>query len=310
MQNQTPETCWHNRKVNVKGKGCPDTCQASTVGRRVSLEWEWVVPATSRTLCPWKREGGIRCIGGWESLGAGPDESRKTYPTGVRTPDRPARSESLHREFYNTENKYYSCKLGRDLRKIISSKKSKSDGIWRCHSHFTNETTLKNEVKTSGPTTENCRRDSVIGIVSRIQAELPVFDSRQGWQSSLFPTTSRPAPRCIRPPTKWVSGVLSPGTSGRRVKWTTHLQQMSKLRMCESVTLLPTLRLHGAQRDNYTFPFFSIITTAYAGCYTIRSTFYFCNNRRINLPTSWSSTNLRPYRTPYVPCSLISISQG
>jgi len=66
------------------------------------------------------------------SLGAGPDESRKPPTTGVRTPDRPARSDSLHREFYNAENKYYSCGFGRDLRKIISQKNPNpmaSDGI-------------------------------------------------------------------------------------------------------------------------------------------------------------------------------------
>jgi hypothetical protein len=57
MQNQRPETCWHNRKVNVKGKGCAVTCQASIAGGRVSPEWEWVVTATPRTLCPWKRKG-------------------------------------------------------------------------------------------------------------------------------------------------------------------------------------------------------------------------------------------------------------
>jgi len=120
--------------------------------------------------------------------------------------------------------------------KLSLQKKSKSEGIWRCHSHFTSKTILKNEVKISEPNTEKCRRDSVISIVSRLRAELPVFDSQQGRQSFLSPTTSRPAPRCSQPPTEWVSWVLSPETSGRRVKWTT--QQMG--RMCEAVTLLPT----------------------------------------------------------------------
>jgi hypothetical protein len=76
---------------------------------------------TANTL-PLEKKGGSRCTRGWVSLGAGPDESRKPPTTVVRTPDRPARSESLHREFYNTEHKHYSCTFGRDLRKIISKK--------------------------------------------------------------------------------------------------------------------------------------------------------------------------------------------
>jgi len=139
MQNQRSETCWHNRRVNVKRKGCPVTCKASIFGGRVSLEWEWIVTATPRKLCPSKKEGVpvVQEVG----RASGPDRENpeKTPPTGVRTPGRPARSESLHQEFYNTEHKYYSRTFGRDLRKIISLKKSKSEGIWRCHSRFTSK---------------------------------------------------------------------------------------------------------------------------------------------------------------------------
>ena len=57
---------------------------------------EWVVKATPRPLYPreWR---GNHCIGGWVGLRAGMDECGKiSPPAGIRSPDHPARSESLH----------------------------------------------------------------------------------------------------------------------------------------------------------------------------------------------------------------------
>jgi hypothetical protein len=47
-------------------------------------------------LPPGKRPA-THCIGGWVDLGANLDGSEKPRPTGVRSPDRTARSESLSR---------------------------------------------------------------------------------------------------------------------------------------------------------------------------------------------------------------------
>ena len=43
---------------------------------------------------------GTHCIGGWVGLRAGLDRCGKSRPTGIRSPDRPARSESLQRLSY------------------------------------------------------------------------------------------------------------------------------------------------------------------------------------------------------------------
>ena len=40
---------------------------------------------------------GARCIGGWLKPGDGLEGCGKLTPTGIRSPDRPARSESLYR---------------------------------------------------------------------------------------------------------------------------------------------------------------------------------------------------------------------
>jgi hypothetical protein len=59
----------------------------------------WVVNATPRPLYPRERPG-THCIEGWVSLRVGLDrrgKSRPPPPTGIRSPDRPARNESLYR---------------------------------------------------------------------------------------------------------------------------------------------------------------------------------------------------------------------
>jgi len=55
----------------------------------------WVVNATPRPLYPRERPR-TRCIGGWVGPRAGLDGCGKSRPpTGIRSPDRPCRSESL-----------------------------------------------------------------------------------------------------------------------------------------------------------------------------------------------------------------------
>jgi hypothetical protein len=56
----------------------------------------WVVNATSRPLDLQERPG-KHCVGGWVGLKAGLDRRGKSRPTGIRSPDRPARGESLYR---------------------------------------------------------------------------------------------------------------------------------------------------------------------------------------------------------------------
>jgi hypothetical protein len=50
-------------------------------------------------LPPGKRNG-THCTGGWVGSTAGLDKCGKSPPTGIRSPDRPARSESLYRLIY------------------------------------------------------------------------------------------------------------------------------------------------------------------------------------------------------------------
>jgi hypothetical protein len=56
----------------------------------------WVVSTTSRPLYPRERPV-THCTGGLVGLRAGLDVCEKSRPTGIRSPDRPARSQSLYR---------------------------------------------------------------------------------------------------------------------------------------------------------------------------------------------------------------------
>lgn len=56
----------------------------------------WVVGAMLRPLHPQERPG-TNCTEGCVGIGAGLDDSEKSCPTGVRTLDRQASSESLYR---------------------------------------------------------------------------------------------------------------------------------------------------------------------------------------------------------------------
>ena len=53
-----------------------------------------------RPLYPPRQRPGTHCIGGWVGPRAGLDGCEKSRPTGIWSPDRPARSESLYRLSY------------------------------------------------------------------------------------------------------------------------------------------------------------------------------------------------------------------
>jgi hypothetical protein len=61
--------------------------------------WGLVVSTTPRPLYPRERPGTHR-IAGWVGPRAGLENAKKLAPTGIRSPDRPARSESLYRRSY------------------------------------------------------------------------------------------------------------------------------------------------------------------------------------------------------------------
>ena len=56
----------------------------------------WVVKATPQPLYPRERSC-IHCVGGWVGPRAGLDVCGNLASTGIRSPDRPGRSESLYR---------------------------------------------------------------------------------------------------------------------------------------------------------------------------------------------------------------------
>jgi len=59
----------------------------------------WVVNAMPRPLYPRERPG-THCIGGWVGPRAGLDRCGKSRPTGIRSLNRPARSDLLYRQRY------------------------------------------------------------------------------------------------------------------------------------------------------------------------------------------------------------------
>ena len=60
----------------------------------------WVVNVTPRPLYPQERSG-THCVGGWVVSMAGLDRAENLTLTGIRSLDRPARSESLYRLNYS-----------------------------------------------------------------------------------------------------------------------------------------------------------------------------------------------------------------
>jgi hypothetical protein len=79
----------------------------------------WVANDTSRPLFPRERPG-IHCIGGWVSLRADLERRGKSRPTGTRSPDRPALSESLYRLSYpGSCHRRHQGKIRCDIKEIF-----------------------------------------------------------------------------------------------------------------------------------------------------------------------------------------------
>jgi hypothetical protein len=74
--------------------------QATNAHMYLGARWGWVVNTTPRPFYPCEIPG-THFIGGWVSARAGLDGCGKyCLPTGIRSPDRPASSESLYRLRY------------------------------------------------------------------------------------------------------------------------------------------------------------------------------------------------------------------
>jgi hypothetical protein len=69
----------------------------------------WVVSTTPRPLYPRERPS-TNYTGGWVGPRARLDVSEKSCPTGIRSPDRPARSKSLYRLSYPAHMYVCVCK--------------------------------------------------------------------------------------------------------------------------------------------------------------------------------------------------------
>jgi hypothetical protein len=90
-----------------KDKGHPITVQQGPRGGRsiallilnLGTRTGWVVSVTPRPLYP-REIPGTHCTGGWVGPRAGLDVCEKLAPTGIRSPDRPTRSQSLYRLSY------------------------------------------------------------------------------------------------------------------------------------------------------------------------------------------------------------------
>ena len=74
-------------------------CIALLLSVYVGTRWGWVVSTTPRPPCPRERPG-THCIGDWVGPRAGVDRYGKFAHTGIRSPDLPAHSKSLHRLRY------------------------------------------------------------------------------------------------------------------------------------------------------------------------------------------------------------------
>ena len=82
-----------NTRSPITGHEGPEGEQmySSTLPLTSALDWGWKVSATPRPLYPRQRPD-THCIGGWVGSRAGLDGCGKSRTTGIRSPDRPARS--------------------------------------------------------------------------------------------------------------------------------------------------------------------------------------------------------------------------
>jgi hypothetical protein len=135
--------CRRGGKVKVKIKFTIQ--QATNVQResrgialflfKVGARWGWVVSATPRPLYSWERPG-TDCIGGWVGPKAGLNGCGKSRPIGIRSPDRPACSESLYR-LSNPGFIQFPCisQNYRNLCRLVHVKRNRADiPKWRHNS--------------------------------------------------------------------------------------------------------------------------------------------------------------------------------
>jgi len=106
---RTPEDSINNLKVKLKVMFTQEQAMnaqrgewryGSTLSLTLALDGVGSQRHAPAALPPGKRPG-THCIGGWVGPRAGPDGRGKSRPsTGIRSPDRPARSQSLYRLSY------------------------------------------------------------------------------------------------------------------------------------------------------------------------------------------------------------------
>ena len=92
------------------------------------LHYKWVRGQRHAPAAPCPRERpGTHCTGGWVGLRAGLEWRWKSRPTGIRSPDRPARRQSLYRLRYPAHHILcYRSKL-----QLLSTGR-REERIWRC----------------------------------------------------------------------------------------------------------------------------------------------------------------------------------
>ena len=72
------------------------------------LHWKGVRGQRHAPAAPYSQERpGTHCTGGWVGLRTGLDRCGKSRPTGIRSPDRPARRQSLYRLRYPAHQYVY-----------------------------------------------------------------------------------------------------------------------------------------------------------------------------------------------------------
>ena len=90
---------WHRRSLVAEAKRPQHEAKDPVSSSWVGVSGQRHAPA-ALPLPPAGERPGIHCISGWVGPRAGVDGCGKSRPIGIRSPDRPARSESLCRLSY------------------------------------------------------------------------------------------------------------------------------------------------------------------------------------------------------------------